>query len=59
MPVAEVEDLREDSLNRLKESHSGTKQYQIKGNDFESFPEIHKTTAAKLKARGIMNLFPI
>lgn len=58
IPV-EVEDIREDSLNRLKESHSGTKQYQIAGNDFESFPEIHKTTAAKLKARGIMNLFPI
>lgn len=55
----EVEDIREDSLNRLKESHSGVKQYQIAGNDFESFPEIHKTTATKLKARGIMNLFPI
>lgn len=60
-PTAPVEadDIREDSLNRLKANHSGAKQYQIAGNDFESFPEIQKNTAAKLKARGIMNLFPI
>lgn len=58
-PVVEVEEIRDDSLNRLRTTHSGTKQYVIAGNDFESFPEIHKNSAAKMKARGIMNLFPI
>ena len=58
-PVVEVEEIRDDSLNRLKATHSGTKQYVLAGNDFESFPEIHKKSADKMKARGIMNLFPI
>jgi hypothetical protein len=55
----DIEDIRDDSLDELKASHSGAAQYQIKGNDFESIPEIHKSTSSRLKARGIMNLFPV
>ena len=31
----------------------------MEDGEFSSFPEIHKKTAEKLRARGITSLFPI
>lgn len=37
----EYEEIKEDSLTRLKQTHSGSKQYVVpKDPEFESFPEI-------------------
>ncbi len=56
----DFEEIKEDSLTRLKQNHSGSKQIPIpKDCEFESFPEITARTADKLKAKGIVNLFPI
>jgi ATP-dependent RNA helicase DDX21 len=56
----EYEEIKEDSLTRLKQTHSGAKQYTVpKDPNFESFPEITQRTADKLKTKGIESLFPI
>ena len=56
----ELDEIKEDSLTRLKQNHSGSKQYTVpQDTSFESFPEITGRTADKLRAKGIENLFPI
>lgn len=56
----DFEEIKEDSLTRLKQTHSGAKPVPIpKDGDFESFPEITPRTVDKLKAKGIVSLFPI
>ena len=56
----EYEEIKEDSLTRLKQTHSGSKQYTVpQDTSFESFPEITSRTADKLRAKGIESLFPI
>lgn len=53
----EYEEIKEDSLTRLKQGHASNKVPQ--DNSFESFPEITSRTADKLRSKGIENLFPI
>lgn len=55
----EPEEIKEESLTRLKIAHSGPQVYKLKDGDFNSYPEIMEKTAAKLKARGILGLFAI
>ena len=56
----EYDEIKEDSLTRLKQTQSGSKQYTVpKDTSFESFPEITNRTADKLRAKGIESLFPI
>lgn len=56
----ELEEIKDDSLTRLKQNHSGSKQYSVpQDTNFESFPEITSRTADKLRSKGIESLFPI
>lgn len=56
----ELDEIKDDSLTRLKQTHSGTKQYSVpQDTNFESFPEITSRTADKLRSKGIESLFPI
>jgi len=56
----DVEDIKEESLTRLKQTHAGAlTQYKVPDNEFGSFPEITLKSSEKLIARGIVNLFPI
>ena len=55
----EDDDIRDDSLVRLKQTHAPKPQYVKNVGDFEEYPEITQKTIDKLKARGIVNLFPI
>jgi superfamily II DNA/RNA helicase len=54
----DTEEIKEESLTRLKQTHVSTIQVPQDG-EFSSYPEITAKTAEKLKARGIVNLFPI
>ena len=47
------------SLTREKQNSKGLKAYTVPDGEFTSYPEIHKTSAQQLIARGIKNLFPI
>lgn len=56
----ELDEIKDDSLTRLKQTHSGAKQYSVpQDTNFESFPEITTRTADKLRSKGIESLFPI
>jgi superfamily II DNA/RNA helicase len=58
--VHDQEELKEDSLTRLKASHAaGLQQYKVKDGEFAHYPEIQSKTVDKLIARGIKSLFPI
>ena len=56
---ADVEEIKEESLTRLKATHSVPQQYKVKDGEFANYPEITENTIKKLKARGITSLFPI
>lgn len=58
LPV-EVEEIKEESLTRLEAAHKGGQEYKVRDGEFVHYPEIQVKTADKLKARGILNLFPI
>ena len=56
----EQEELKEESLTRLKATHSkGLTDYKVKDGEFSYYPDVHPKTFEKLAARGITSLFPI
>jgi DEAD/DEAH box helicase len=56
----DVEEVKEESLTRLKVARSGAlQQYKVADGEFTSFPEITQKTVDRLVARKITSLFPI
>ena len=53
---SEVEEIKEESLTRMKAGHV-IKEQLVKDGEFENYPEITAKTVEKLKARGHVNLF--
>lgn len=56
---ADQEEVKEESLTRLKKEHTSASQLKAKDGEFSNYPEITPKTIDKLKARGIASLFPI
>lgn len=56
----DIEEVKEESLTRLKQGHTGVGgKYEVKDTEFSSYPEITPKTVDKLKFKGITSLFPI
>lgn len=43
-PMQDAEEIKEESLTRLKAAHSGSAQYKVQDGDFQHFPEITPQT---------------
>jgi hypothetical protein len=57
--INDTEELKEESLTRLKVIHTKPDYNKVKDGEFSHYPEIPQKTFDKLIARGITSLFPI